>query len=778
MTTKTYTVKGVHCASCAAIITKKLSKVEGVGKAEVNLATEKAKLEFVDETVTDEALNELLGRYGYGLVAEEAPATAEVASPVIDRKAIAEKVRKEKEEELLEQKAKVEFALPIALMVFVLMMWDIATRTFPSVPNLPIPMELFNLVSMALATWMVFRVGAPFLHGIVMFVRSGAASMDTLIGIGTLTAWLYSTIITLMPEVRSLLRIPDYTYFDTTIVVIGFVLLGKYLEARSKIKTGEAIQKLIGLQAKSAIVRRGSMEIEVPLEEVRKGDLVVVRPGERVPVDGAIVEGSSSIDESMVTGEPVPVDKKRGDPVIGGTINRQGAFTFTASRVGEETMLSRIIAMVEEAQGSKAPIQNIADRIAAIFVPAVLVVAALTLMVWVTAGAAFMDFSTALSFGIMGMVGILVIACPCALGLATPTAIIVGIGKGAENGILIRNAQSLETLSTVDTVVFDKTGTITAGAPSVTDIAPFDSDTTAASILQLASSVESRSEHPLALAILSAAKAKQIYLLDVTGFEAQEGIGVQGSIAGKNIRVRKPEKDESARSRIGELQRQGKTVVILEEEGSPRGLIALSDTIKPEATDAVKALRTKGIKVIMLTGDNRDAAAYMAKQAGIDEVIDEVMPQEKASRIKELQQRGSKVAMVGDGINDAPALALADVGIAMATGTDIAIESAGVTLLSGDIRKVAQSITLAKATMRIIRQNLFWAFIYNVIGIPLAAGAFYPLFGIFLNPVFSGIAMAGSSVSVVTNSLRLKAAKLGGKSIKRTVGSDGIIQSD
>jgi Cu2+-exporting ATPase/Cu+-exporting ATPase len=480
----------------------------------------------------------------------------------------------------------------------------------------------------------------------------------------------------------------------------------------------------------------------------------------------------------MVTGEPVPVDKKRGDPVIGGTINRQGAFTFTASRVGEETMLSRIIAMVEEAQGSKAPIQNIADRIAAIFVPAVLVVAALTLMVWVTAGAAFMDFSTALSFGIMGMVGILVIACPCALGLATPTAIIVGIGKGAENGILIRNAQSLETLSTVDTVVFDKTGTITAGAPSVTDIAPFDSDTTAASILQLASSVESRSEHPLALAILSAAKAKQIYLLDVTGFEAQEGIGVQGSIAGKNIRVRKPEKDESARSRIGELQRQGKTVVILEEEGSPRGLIALSDTIKPEATDAVKALRTKGIKVIMLTGDNRDAAAYMAKQAGIDVVIDEVMPQEKASRIKELQQRGSKVAMVGDGINDAPALALADVGIAMATGTDIAIESAGVTLLSGDIRKVAQSITLAKATMRIIRQNLFWAFIYNVIGIPLAAGAFYPLFGIFLNPVFSGIAMAGSSVSVVTNSLRLKAAKLGGKSIKRTVGSDGIIQSD
>ncbi|NTV66607.1 MAG: cadmium-translocating P-type ATPase [Chlorobaculum sp.] len=762
MTTKTYAVKGMHCASCAAIITKKLSKVEGIGKADVNLATEKAKLEFTGEAVTDEALNELLGKYGYGLVAEEPPPAAEAAAPAIDRKAAAEKARQEKEEELLAQKAKVEFALPIALMVFVLMMWDIAARSFSSVPNLPIPMELFNLISMALATWMVFRIGAPFLHGIVMFVRSGAASMDTLIGIGTLTAWLYSTIITLMPEVRALLRVPDYTYFDTTIVVIGFVLLGKYLEARSKMKTGEAIEKLIGLQAKSAIVRRGSMEIEVPLEQVRKGDLVVVRPGERIPVDGAIFEGNSSIDESMVTGEPVPVDKKSGDPVIGGTINRQGAFTFTASRVGEETVLARIIAMVEEAQGSKAPIQNIADRIAAIFVPAVLVLAALTFIVWLTVGAALMDFSTALSFGIMGMVGILVIACPCALGLATPTAIIVGIGKGAENGILIRNAQSLETLSTVDTVVFDKTGTITAGTPSLTDIAPLDNSTDDDTLLQLAASVESRSEHPLAQAIVAAAKAKKIDLLEVTGFEAKEGVGVQGAIEGKSIKVRKPGPEENSRTKIGELQQQGKTVVVLESEGAALGLIALSDTIKPEATDAVRSLHAKGVKVIMLTGDNRAAAAYMAKQAGIDEVIPEVMPQEKAARIKELQAQGRKVAMAGDGINDAPALALADVGIAMATGTDIAIESAGVTLLGGDIRKVAQSITLAKATMRVIRQNLFWAFIYNVIGIPLAAGALYPFFGIFLNPVFSGIAMASSSVSVVTNSLRLKTTRLGG----------------
>ncbi len=761
MTTKTYSVKGMHCASCAAIITKKLSKIEGVEKADVNLATEKAKLEFTGEAVADEALNELLGKYGYGLVAEQPPPAAEAAAPVIDRKAAAEKARLEKEEELLAQKAKVEFALPIALLVFVLMMWDIAARSFQSVPNLPIPMALFNIISMALATWMVFRIGAPFLHGIVMFARSGAASMDTLIGIGTLTAWLYSTVITLMPELRAQLRVPDYTYFDTTIVVIGFVLLGKYLEARSKMKTSEAIEKLIGLQAKSAIVRRGSMEIEVPLEQVRKGDLVVVRPGDRIPVDGAIVEGSSSIDESMVTGEPVPVDKKPGDPVIGGTINRQGAFTFTASRVGEETVLARIIAMVEEAQGSKAPIQNIADRIAAIFVPAVLVIAALTFIVWLTVGSIFMDFSTALTFGIMGLVGILVIACPCALGLATPTAIIVGIGKGAENGILIRNAQSLETLSTVDTVVFDKTGTITAGTPSVTEIAPLDGQITESELLALAASVESRSEHPLAQAIVSAAKSRNINLLEVTGFEAKEGIGVQGTIDGKSVKVRKPGQEDSSRSKIDELQQQGKTVVILESNGAPIGLIALSDTIKPEAANAVKALQAKGVKVIMLTGDNRAAAAYMAKQAGIDEVIAEVMPQEKSARIKELQANGRKVAMAGDGINDAPALALADVGIAMATGTDVAIESAGVTLLGGDIRKVAQSITLAKATMRVIRQNLFWAFIYNVIGIPLAAGALYPFFGIVLNPVFSGIAMASSSVSVVTNSLRLKATKLG-----------------
>jgi Cu2+-exporting ATPase/Cu+-exporting ATPase len=463
----------------------------------------------------------------------------------------------------------------------------------------------------------------------------------------------------------------------------------------------------------------------------------------------------------MITGEPVPADKSAGDPVIGGTMNRQGSFIFTATGVGADTMLSRIITMVEDAQGSKAPVQHLADRVAGVFVPAVLVIAALVLMLWLGIGSSVLGFSNALSYGIMAMVGILVIACPCALGLATPTAIIVGTGLGAKHGILVRNAESLEMLSRIDTIVFDKTGTITCGTPSVTDIKAFESETSVESLLGLASGIEKHSEHPLAQAIVRAATERGIEAVEVSGFRALEGIGVDAMLDDEPVKVRKPGSPDGTRPEIARLQSEGKTVVIVERNGKSLGLIALSDTLKPEAVETVAALRRMGKKVIMLTGDNRTAADHMARQAGIDEVIAEVLPSGKADVIRELQKKGSKVVMVGDGINDAPALALADAGIAMATGTDVAIESAGITLLGGDIRKVAQAITLAKATMRVIRQNLFWAFIYNVIGIPLAAGALYPFFGIFLNPVFSGIAMAGSSVSVVTNSLRLRAAKLG-----------------
>ena len=754
MTTRSYNVKGMHCASCSAIVTKKLSKVEGVRAVNVNLATEKATLEFDGIALTPEALNEVVNKYGYVLEAEQPPVALRAA--VTD----STKKRAEKEKELRDQLRKVQFALPVALVVFVLMMWDIGSMVFHTLPHLPISMERLNILLLLVSTWMVFRTGKSFLHGIVMFFRNGAASMDTLIGIGTVTAWLYSALITLIPPVKAFLHAPDSTYFDVTIVVIGFVLLGKYLEARSKMKTGVAIEKLIGLQAKTALVERSGKEVTIPVEEVKRGDLVIVKPGEKLPVDGTIMAGSSSIDESMVTGEAIPVDKKAGDKVIGGTINRQGTFTFTASNVGPESVLARIIRMVEEAQGSKAPIQHIADKVAGIFVPVVLLLAALTFIIWLTVGASYLGFSAALSYAVMGLVGILVIACPCALGLATPTAIIVGIGKGAEYGILIRNAESLEKLSSVDTVVFDKTGTITTGKPRVSDIFVLDHESSTTTLLQLAASVEKRSEHPLAQAIIEAAKKQGLTLDEITDFKALEGIGVSAFIGHRPVCVRKPVESEKKGAELQQLQREGKTVVIIEESGIIRGLIALSDTVKEESKEAVAALHRKGIKVIMLTGDNLMAATYIAKQVGIDEVIAEVLPHEKAVKIRELQAAGRKVVMAGDGINDAPALAQADVGIAMATGTDVAIESAGITLLKGDINKVAQAITLSRATMRVIRQNLFWAFIYNIIGIPLAAGALFPLWGIFLNPVFSGIAMAGSSVSVVSNSLRLKTKKL------------------
>ena len=744
----------MHCASCAAIITKKLSKVEGIREANVNLATETAKLEIDNNALTGEALNELLNKYGYSLELEQPPEA--MATAVAD----SAKKREEKESELRTQLRKVQFALPVALVVFLVMMWDIGSMFFHRIPHLPISMEIMNIIFMVISTWMVFRTGSPFLHGVVMFIRSGAASMDTLIGIGTLSAYLYSALITLIPSLKEFLHAPDSTYFDVTIVVIGFVLLGKYLEARSKMKTGEAIEKLIGLQAKSALVKREGKEIAIAVEAVRKGDTVIIKPGAKIPVDGIMTEGYSSIDESMVTGEPIPVDKKPGDKVIGGTINKQGSFTFIASNVGSETVLARIIRMVEEAQGSKAPIQNIADKVAGIFVPVVLLLALLTFTLWLSVGSSYLGFSVALSYAIMGFVGILVIACPCALGLATPTAIIVGIGKGAEYGILIRNAESLEKLSSIDTVVFDKTGTITTGTPEVTDIATLQEETSATSLLQLAASVENRSEHPLARAIVDAAGKEKLNLSNVTDFEALEGMGVSAMIGNSAVKVRKPVEAEKNITEVKRLQDQGKTVVMIEENGITTGLIALSDTVKEEAREAISELHRKGLKVIMLTGDNRAAANYMAKQVAIDEVIADVLPQEKAEKIRELQRAGKKVAMAGDGINDAPALAQADVGIAMATGTDVAMESAGITLLKGDIRKVSQAITLSRSTMRVIRQNLFWAFIYNIIGIPLAAGALYPLWGIVLNPVFSGLAMAGSSVSVVSNSLRLKTKKL------------------
>jgi Cu2+-exporting ATPase/Cu+-exporting ATPase len=665
----------------------------------------------------------------------------------------------EKIKELESMKAKTQFVLPIALLVFVLMMWDIAAKTLPFVPNLPLPMELFNTISMVLATIVLFWIGKPFLEGVVRFVKYRAANMDTLIGIGTLAAYLYSVIITLLPNVKILLRLPDYTYFDVTIVVIGFVILGKYLEARSKLRTGEAIEKLLGLQAKTALLWKDGKEVEVPVSEVRIGDTLIVKPGTKIPVDGTIIEGQSAVDESMVTGEPIPVDKKPGDLVVGATINKQGSFRFTATKVGSDTLLSQIIKMVEEAQGSKAPIQALADKVSGIFVPVVLGIAVLTLILWLAMGTSALGFSAALSYGILSFVGILVIACPCALGLATPTAIIVGVGKGAEYGILIKNAEALEKLSSIDTVVLDKTGTITKGKPEVTDIVVLEKSWNESKILAVAASVEKLSEHPLAQAVVQKAEEQNMNLDKVQDFAALEGVGVKGIINNSKIYVHKPGPNDK-NGQIKNLQEQGKTVVVVEADEKVIGLLALSDTLKDEAKSAIAKLHKRGIKVVMLTGDNHLAAQYIAKQASIDNVIAEVLPQEKAGKIKELQAEGKKVAMAGDGINDAPALVQADVGVAMATGTDIAIESAGITLLHGDINKLSQAFELSRATMRTVKQNLFWAFIYNIVGIPIAAGLLYPIWGIVLNPIFAGLAMAGSSVSVVTNSLRLRAKKL------------------
>ncbi len=756
---KIYRVEGMHCASCSTVITKQLSKLNGVAKADVNFATEKAKVDFDPVKIDVARMNEEIGMLGYTLVEETLPESKVNAREDHSAHLVVPHSKVAKEAQLAEYRGKTQFVLPLALFVFFLMMWDISARTFAYIPNFPMPMELFNLVSLVLSTIVMFWVGKPFIDGVVRFIRHGAANMDTLIGIGTLTAYFYSAIITLLPQVRILLSLPEYTYFDVVIVVIGFVTAGKYLETSSKQRTGEAIEKLMGLQAKTALVVRDGVEKEISLGEVVVGDIIIVKPGGKIPVDGRITEGTTSIDESMISGEPIPVDKHPGDVVIGATLNKQGSIRYEATKVGGETLLVQIIRMVEEAQGSKAPIQALVDKISSVFVPTVLIIAALTLVLWLTIGASYLGMSLAISYGLLSFVGILVIACPCALGLATPTAIVVGVGKGATHGILIKDAESLETLSKVDTVVIDKTGTITKGTPEVTDAVVLHPGMSEVELIHLAASVEQNSEHPLASAIVKRAQEKGSSLETPQEFIAHEGVGVEALVLGSRVKVTKP--DRSFRDEhITALEADGKTVVVITKDGTKIGYIALADTLKDGAREAVAELHRMGIKVIMLTGDNERAAKAIGEEAGIDAVIAEVMPHEKAGKIESLQKEGAVVAMAGDGINDAPALAQANVGIAMATGTDIAIESAGVTLLHGDILKLGDAVRLGKATMRTVRQNLFFAFIYNVVGIPVAAGALFPLWGIVLSPVFAGLAMAMSSVSVVGNALRLKTIRI------------------
>lgn len=762
---KNYTVKGMHCASCSAIITKTLKKLPGVESCDVNFATEKASISLDPDKVTLADMNAEVGKLGYTL-GEDHASMGHAGNHTEDH---AEhlgltQTKEDKLRELQEMKTKVDFVMPVTFLVFVLMMWDIASQLFLEIPRLPIPMPLFNTISFLLSAVVLFWIGKPFVDGVVKFLLYRVANMDTLIGIGTLTAFLYSSIIFLLPPVRNLLKVPEFTYFDVTIVVIGFVTLGKYLEARSKLKTGDAIEKLLNLQAKTALVIRNKEEVEVPISEVVHDDIIIVKPGSKIPVDGMVVDGSSYVDESMITGEPVPVEKHKNDTVVAGTINTTGTFTFKATKVGSETLLAHIITMVEEAQGSKAPIQALADKISSVFVPVVLVISFLTLAAWLVFGTQYLGFSQAVSYGLTSFVGILVIACPCALGLATPTAIIVGVGKGAQEGILVKDAATLEKLHKVTAVVVDKTGTITKGKPELISIRTHEGVSEKEAVAMMAS-LESRSEHPIAHAIVTYAKDHAINTHTIENFEIMKGKGIRGTIKGKeyfagNMAMLDELGLKIDRKALEKDTLEGKTPVILATKEKVLGMVMVADAVKPEARDAVEKLQQLGIKVIMLTGDNKNTAQFIASQVGIDEVVAEVLPQSKLAKIKELQEKGEIVAMAGDGVNDAPALAQADVGIAMSTGTDVAIESAGITLLNGDISKLAKAIRLSKFTMRGIKQNLFWAFIYNVVGIPIAAGLLYPFWGILLNPVFAGLAMAFSSVSVVSNSLRLKMRKL------------------
>ncbi len=764
MHTQTYKVKGMHCASCSSVIEKTFKKVEGVQSAEVNYGTEKAKVSFDPSKTNPHDLSKHIEPLGYSL---EVPSTAEEMGMSESEHAAhlgLNQSKKEKLAEVADMRIKVLSAIPIAIFAALVMGWEILAKYGLVSEMSTVLEEFFHHLLPVLATYILFVVGKPYLLGFYRFLRYGKANMDTLIGIGTVAAFLYSFAVTAFEETLKPFINVEYQYYDVTIVVITFIALGKYLEARSKIKTGDAIEKLLNLQAKTALVIRDGKEIEISVNDVKHGDLIIVKPGAKIPVDGIITEGSSFVDESMVTGEPMPAQKKVGDGVVSGTINTSGSFTFKATKVGSETLLAQIIKMVEEAQGSKAPIQALADKISSVFVPIVLVIAFLTLGAWLIVGSQYIGFSQSLSFGLVSFVGILVIACPCALGLATPTAIIVGVGKGAKEGILIKDAATLEKLHKVDTVIVDKTGTITIGKPTLVDIQNL-SNLKDDELVSIIASLEKKSEHPIAHAIVSYAQEKNIPLSETSAFEGIQGKGLKGRVketeyfVGNAKLISDLELSFDA-TKFHEFTSQGKTPVILSTKEKVLGFVMVADEIKQESKQAISDLHKLGIKVVMLTGDDEKAAKYIASLVGIDDVVAHVLPQNKLEKIQSLQSQGRIVAMAGDGVNDAPALAQADVGIAMGTGTDVAIESAGITLLGGDISKLVKAIRLSKITMRGIKQNLFWAFIYNVVGIPLAAGVFYPIFGWLLNPIFAGFAMAMSSVSVVSNSLRIKTKKL------------------
>jgi len=736
-------IEGMHCSSCASVIQRELKKVTGVNDAMVNFASEKASVEHQDDVHLDDLIA-AVKKSGY-------------TASVIDASNPHNHMNHGGGDKLYKNKFLTGLALSLPLAYFM------AADFFKWLPGSELLMPYMGIISLILATIVQFYLGAGFYKGMWSGLKTKSFNMDSLVAIGTSAAYFYSVVFYIVYVIHnaSLLgvngeKIPEL-YFETSAFLITFVLLGKWLESRAKSKSSEAIRKLMNLQAKSAHVVINGEIVDKAIDQVKHGDILLVRPGEAVPLDGKIVKGNSNVDESMVTGESMPVNKQKGDSVIGATINQTGSFEFSVTHVGSETMLSQIIRMVDEAQNSKAPIQALADKISNWFVPAVIIFAILTFLIW------FFILGSSFSFALMAFTAVLVIACPCALGLATPTAIMVGTGKGASAGVLVKGGEPLEAARRVNAIVFDKTGTLTYGKPVVTDVISL-SDHKKSQILQIVASLERDSEHPLARSIVVAAEGQELSKLSVNGFQSISGKGIVGSIEGNkyyfgNKLLLSEKIDEKAlglvSKRLESLEDHGKTAMLLSDGKTVLGIIAVADTLKPNSADVVKTLSKMGLAVYMITGDNKRTANAIANELGIKNVLAEVLPQDKAAKIKELQESGLCVAMVGDGINDAPALAQSDLGIAMGNGTDIAMETSGIVLVKNDLSDVITAIQLSRETVDKIKQNLFFALVYNVVGIPIAARIFAGV-GLVLKPELAGLAMALSSVSVVANSLTLR----------------------
>jgi Cu+-exporting ATPase len=747
----TFPVEGMTCASCVSRVEKNLLKIEGVTDAKVNLASGKALVEYIGDRIRIEDFRSSLDNIGFHVPQDDLNGIEGDSAQDINAQKLDSSLA-----------VKVAISAGLSLLIFFIGMGESFSI------SIPLSQQASHWLLLILTTPVQFWAGSQFYKGAWSGLRHGYSDMNTLIVAGTSVAYLYSLFAILFPSVIKGIDGKVPLYFDTAAMIITLVLLGRLLEARAKGHASDAIKKLIGLQPKIARVIRDEKEIETPVSQLSVGDIISIRPGEKVPVDGIITKGETSIDESMITGESIPVEKKVGDEVIGASINKTGYFNIRATRLGKDSVLSNIIKLVDEAQGSKAPVQRLADKVAGIFVPTVIAIASVAFFIWWFFGESLTTLPTgSFLFAMMIFIAVMIIACPCALGLATPTAIMVGTGKGAELGILIKGGEILEGVQRLDTIIFDKTGTLTKGEPQVKDIfIDPDNKMSDEEFLTIAASLEKGSEHPLGEAVVREANEKKLALKTISSFEALPGFGVKANLDGTevilasiNFFISQDIDFILLRERAESFALQGKTPMILSADGRPIGIIAVADTIRPEARSVVKRLKDRGLKVVMMTGDNSQTASTVGKELGITEILSEVLPSGKADEVKRLMEKGQNVAMVGDGINDAPALAQAHIGVALGSGTDIAIEASDITLMTKDLNAVLSAIELSEQTMKKIKQNLFWAFFYNILGIPIAAGILFPQFGLLLKPIFAAAAMAFSSVSVVSNSLLLKRFK-------------------